>query len=395
MTDPLLRWREEFPILAHTVYMISNSLGAMPRGVYDKLREYAETWARRGVRAWAEGWWELPVTVGNQIAGIIGADPGTVSMHQNVTLASAVILSCLDFQGRRNKVVMTAMDFPSVLYLHQKFLPPQARLVIVPSEDGIGISSEKLLEAIDEETRLVATSHVLFKTAYIQDVQAIVARAHAVGALVAIDGYQAVGTLPVDVKALGVDFYVGGCVKWLCGGAGGGYLYVRPDLAAQLEPRLTGWMAHPRAFAFETEMAYRTDGFRFLNGTPSVPALYAVQPGLAIIAQVGVEAIRAKSVRQTTRLIELAQERGFRVSASSDAARRGGTVAIDVPYGYEVSRELIRREFLVDYRPQAGIRISPHFYSTDEEIELTIRGIDEILRTKAYERHIGERGYVT
>ncbi len=395
MTDPLLRWREEFPILSQTVYMISNSLGAMPRGVYDKLREYAETWATRGVRAWAEGWWELPVTVGNQIARIIGADPGSVSMHQNVTLASAVILSCLDFQGRRNKVVMTAMDFPSVLYLHQKFLPPQARLVIVPSEDGIGIPTEKLLEAIDEETRLVATSHVLFKTAYIQDVQAIVARAHAVGALVAIDGYQAVGTLPVDVKALGVDFYVGGCVKWLCGGAGGGYLYVRPDLAAQLEPRLTGWMAHPRAFAFETEMAYRTDGFRFLNGTPSVPALYAVQPGLAIIAQVGVEAIRAKSVRQTTRLIELAQERGFRVSASTDPARRGGTVAIDVPYGYEVSRELIRREFLVDYRPQAGIRISPHFYSTDEEIELTIREIDDILRTKAYERYIGDRGYVT
>lgn len=395
MTDPLLRWREEFPILSQTVYMISNSLGAMPRGVYDKMREYAETWATRGVRAWAEGWWELPVTVGNQIARIIGADPGTVSMHQNVTLASAVILSCLDFQGRRNKVVMTAMDFPSVLYLHQKFLPPQARLVIVPSEDGIGIPTEKLLAAIDEETRLVATSHVLFKTAYIQDVQAIVAHAHEVGALVAIDGYQAVGTLPVDVKALGVDFYVGGCVKWLCGGAGGGYLYVRPDLAAQLEPRLTGWMAHPRAFAFETEMAYRMDGFRFLNGTPSVPALYAVQPGLAIIAQVGVEAIRAKSVRQTTRLIELAQERGFRVSASADPARRGGTVAIDVPYGYEVSRELIRREFLVDYRPQAGIRISPHFYSSDEEIELTIREIDDILRTKAYERHIGERGYVT
>ncbi len=395
MTDPLLRWREEFPILSHTVYMISNSLGAMPRGVYDKMREYAETWATRGVRAWAEGWWELPVTVGNQIARIIGADPGTVSMHQNVTLASAIILSCLDFQGRRNKVVMTAMDFPSVLYLHQKFLPPQARLVVVPSEDGMGIPTEKLLEAIDEETRLVATSHVLFKTAYIQDVQAIVARAHEVGALVAIDGYQAVGTLPVDVKALGVDFYVGGCVKWLCGGAGGGYLYVRPDLAAQLEPRLTGWMAHPRAFAFETEMAYRTDGFRFLNGTPSVPALYAVQPGLAIIAQVGVEAIRAKSVRQTARLIELAQERGFGINASADPKRRGGTVAIDVPYGYEVSRELIRREFLVDYRPQAGIRISPHFYSSDEEIELTIREIDDILRTKAYERHIGDRSYVT
>jgi len=395
MDDPLLRWREEFPILSRTVYMISNSLGAMPRGVYAKMQEYAETWATRGVRAWAEGWWELPVTVGDKIGRIIGADPGTVSLHQNVTLASAIILSCLDFSGRRNKVVMTDMDFPSVLYLHQKFLPPEARLVIVRSEDGLGIPTEKLLAAIDEETRLVATSHVLFKTAYIQDAQAIVERAHAVGALVALDAYQSVGTVPVDVKALGVDFLVGGCVKWLCGGAGGGYLYVRPDLALQLEPHLTGWMAHQHAFDFHIEMAYRTDGFRFLNGTPGVPALYAVQPGLDIIAEVGVAAIRAKSVRQTARLLELAQERGYHVSASPDPERRGGTVAIDVPHGYEVSRELIRREFLVDYRPKAGIRVSPHFYSTDEELELTLREIDDILRTKAYERHEGERGYVT
>lgn len=395
MDDPLLRWREEFPILSRTVYMISNSLGAMPRGVYAKMQEYAETWATRGVRAWAEGWWELPVTVGNKIGRIIGADPGTVSMHQNVTLASAIVLSCLDFSGRRNKVVMTDMDFPSVLYLHQKSLPPEARLVIVRSEDGLGIPTEKLLAAIDEETRLVATSHVLFKTAYIQDAQAIVERAHAVGALVALDAYQSVGTVLVDVKALGVDFLVGGCVKWLCGGAGGGYLYIQPDLALQLEPRLTGWMAHQHAFDFNIEMDYRTDGFRFLNGTPGVPALYAVQPGLDIIAEVGVAAIRAKSVRQTARLLELAQERGYRVSASPDPERRGGTVAIDVPHGYEVSRELIRREFLVDYRPKAGIRVSPHFYSTDEELELTLREIDDILRTRAYERHAGERGYVT
>jgi kynureninase len=395
MDDPLLRWREEFPILSRTVYMISNSLGAMPRAVYDKVHEYAEAWATRGVRAWAEGWWELPVTVGDQVGRIIGAETGAVTMHQNVTLGSAIILSALDFSGRRNKVVMTDMDFHSVLYLHQKFLPRDARLVIVESEDGISVPLEKLLVAIDEETLLVATSHVLFKTAHIQDVAVIVARAHQVDALAAIDGYQAVGTVPVEVKALGVDFYLGGCVKWLCGGPGGGYLYVRPNLAAQLAPRITGWMAHPHPFAFETEMEYADGPFRFLNGTPAVPALHAVQPGLGIIAEVGVEAIRAKSIRQTARLIELAHERGFRVSASSDPERRGGTVAIDVPYGYEVSRELIRREFIVDYRPKAGIRVSPHFYSTDGEIELTIHEIDDILRTKAYERYIGDRSYAT
>jgi kynureninase len=393
-SDPLLRWREEFPILSHTVYLISHSLGAMPRGVYAKMQEYAETWATRGIRAWNEGWWELPVTVGDQVGRIIGADPGSVTMHQNVTLASAIILSCLDFTGKRNKVVMTDMDFPSVLYLHQKFLPPEARLVVVKSEDGLGVPLEKLLDAIDEDTLLAATSHVLFKTAYIQDAQAIVERAHAVGAWAALDAYQSVGTVPVDVKALGVDFFVGGCVKWLCGGAGGGYLYVRPDVAAQVAPRITGWMAHQHAFAFDTEMDYRTDAFRFLNGTPAVPSLHAVQPGLEIIAEIGVEAIRAKSMRQTARLIELAQERGYRINAPQDPARRGGAVAIDAPHGYEVSRELLRREFLIDYRP-TGIRVAPHFYTSDEELELIVREIDDILRTKAYERHMGEHSYVT
>lgn len=380
MNDPLLAWRPEFPILEKTVYMISNSMGAMPRGVYDKLHEYADVWARRGVRGWDEGWWALSQVVGDKIGRILGAPPGTVSMHQNVTIASAVILSALDFSGRRNKVVMTAMDFPSVIYLHQRFLPPEARLVLVPTEDGISIPLDRLLEAIDEETRLVATSLVLYKSAFIQDAVAIIRRAHAVGAYVALDVYQATGTVPFDVQALGVDFVVGGCHKWLCGGPGGGYLYVRPDLGARLEPRLTGWFAHARPFQFELEHDYQAPAYRFLNGTLPLPALYAVQPGLDIVHQIGVEAIRAKSMRQTARLIELAEGRGWKVTAPRNPAQRGGTVAIDVPDGYTVSEKLVRRNFMVDYRPGAGIRVSPHFYNSDDELELTVREIEKILR---------------
>lgn len=376
--DPLLVWRQEFPILQDSVYMISNSLGAMPRAVGQKLQEYAETWASRGVAAWDDVWWELNLEVGDMVGRIIGAPPGSVSMHQNVTLGSAVVLSCLDFQPPRNKIVMTRMDFPSVVYLHQRF-PQGARLELVPSQDGIGVPTERLLEAIDEETALVATSHVLFKSAYVQDARAIVSRAHEVGAYVALDVYQSAGTVPLDVAGLQVDFALGGCHKWLCGGAGGGYLYVRPDLAS-LEPRLTGWFAHRRPFDFEREQDYRQGAWRFLNGTTALPALYAVQPGLEIIGRIGVDAIRQKSLRQTSRLIELAEARGWTVKAPRHPQRRGGTVAIDVPGGKEVADELVRRRFMVDFRPEAGIRVSPHFYSTDEELEAVIQEMAEVVR---------------
>ncbi len=384
--DPLLAWRKEFPIVDETVYLISNSLGAMPRAVYDKVHEYADIWATRGVRAWEEGWWEMPVVVGDLVGRIIGADPGTVTMHQNVTLAEAIVLSCFDFDGRRDKVVSTDMNFPSVLYLYQQMLPAQARLELVRTENDVSIPLEKLLAAIDEETLLVPISHVLFRSAYLQNAAAIIERAHQVGAYVVLDAYQSVGTVPVDVKALDVDFLIGGCLKWLCGGPGGVFLYVRPDLARKLKPRLTGWMAHPHPFDFEVgPMVHSESPFRFLNGTPGVPCLYAVQPGLEIIHQIGAEAIREKSVRQTSRLIALADERGFRVTAPRNPDERGGTVAVDVPHGYAVCQELIRRQFLVDYRPQAGIRISPHFYTRDEELDLVMDEIQNILETRAYE----------
>jgi kynureninase len=385
--DHLLKWREEFLILSRTTYLISNSLGAMPRGVYDRMREYADAWATRGVRAWEEGWWEMAVRVGDRIGALVGAAPGDLSLHQNVTLTQAVIASCFDFRGPRNKVVMVDMEFPSILYFYQEQQSHGARVEIIPSEDGIHIPLEKLLAAIDEQTLLVPISYVLFRSSSILDARAIIERAQAVGAHVVLDLFQAAGTVPIDLRALGADFAVGGVLKWLCGGPGVGYLYVRPDLRKQFRPTLTGWLAHKRPFEFEVgPIDRREDAFRFLNGTPHIPALYACQPGLEIISQIGVESIREKSMRQTKRLIEGALERGWRVRTPMDPAERAGTVSVDCPHAREVTRELLARDVLVDFRPQAGIRLSPHFYNRDDEIDAALEHIQEILETRAWER---------
>lgn len=388
--DELLAYRKEFPILARTVYMISHSLGAMPRGVYDRLQEYADAWATRGIRAWAEGWWEMPITTGDKIARIIGAEPGSVAMHQNVSVCQSIILSCFDLRQKRNKIVYEALNFPSVMYVYVAHAKTAgARVVEVPSDDGITVETERLLAAIDEETLLVPISHVLFKSGYIQDAKAVIDKAHAVGAYVVLDVYQSAGTVPFNVKDLGVDFVVGGSVKWLCGGPGAGYLYVHPALRTTLEPQVTGWMAHRAPFAFEPgEIDYAADIHRFLHGSPAIPALYATESGYDIINEIGVERIRAKSVRQTSRLIELADAQGWPVNSPRDAANRGGMVVVDVPYAAAIVQELARREVLVDFRPGAGIRIAPHFYTKDEELDVTIGEIKTILDTKAYEQHL-------
>jgi kynureninase len=376
----LIEWRKRFPIVERTVYMISNSLGAMPARAREDLEEYADTWAARGIRAWEEGWWEMPVSSGDRIGRIIGAAPGEVVMQPNVSISQSIVVSCFDWSAKRNKIVTEDLNFPSNLYIYHQLERTGARVIRVPCEDGITVPLDRLLAAIDEETQLVSVSHVIFRSSFVQDLAAITRRAHEAGALVIADLYHSAGTLPVDVRALELDFATGGSVKWLCGGPGAGYLYVRRDLLPRLEPRLTGWLAHQSPFAFEAgAIEYAGDAFRFLNGTPAIPALYAARAGHEIIQEIGVEKIRAKSVRQTTRLIELADEAGFRVNTPRDPCRRGGTVTVDVPRGQEVARELARREFLVDYRPGAGIRIAPHFYSKDEELDLTIREIRKIL----------------
>lgn len=387
--DELLKWRAEFPILERTTYLISNSLGAMPRAVYGRMRDYAEAWDTRGVRAWEEAWWDLAAKVGDEIGGLLGADPGDVSLHQNVTLTQAVIASCFDLSGPRNKIVMVDMEFPSILYFYQEQQRRGARVEIVKSEDGIRVPLEKLLAAIDERTLLVPISYVLFRSACIQDARAIVERAHHVGAHVILDCFQAVGTVPLNVRELGTDFAVGGVLKWLCGGPGVAYLYVRSDLRTKLQPALTGWIAHKRPLNFETGPIDRSEGaYRFMNGTPHVPALYACRPGIEIIKQAGIGHTRAKSLRQTQLIIEGAQARGWRVNTPLEAAERGGTVSVDCPHAAEVTRELLARDVLVDYRPQAGIRLSPHFYNRDEEIDFALAQIEEILATRAWERHM-------
>jgi kynureninase len=389
MMDELLEWRKEFPILDNTVYMISHSLGAMPRRTRDRLQEYADMWATRGIRAWEEGWWMMPATVGDLVGTIIGAGKGDVVMHQNVSICQSIITSCFDFsESRRNKIVSEGLNFPSNLYIYHALGQTGARLVTVPSDDGITVPLDRMLEAIDDETLLVSVSHVIFRSSYIQDIKAITDRAHEVGAMVVADIYQSAGTVPLNVREVGLDFATGGSVKWLCGGPGAGYLYVRRDLWPQLEPRLTGWLAHKNPFAFEVgPNEYADDIYRFLNGSPNVPGMYAAMSGYEIVNEVGVEKIREKSIRQTGRLIEMAEEAGFRVNSPKSSDERGGTVVIDVPHGPLVTAELLRRDFLVDYRPGAGIRVAPHFYSKDEELDLTIREIKKILETKAYEQH--------
>lgn len=386
--DELLKWREEFPSLEKTVYFISHSLGAMPRRTRDRLNEYADMWDTRSIRAWDEGWWDMPRSVGNLVGRIIGADEGSVVMHQNVSICQSLILSCLDFSGKRNKIVSESMNFSSNLYIYHAMEKQGARFVTVPSEDGISIPLNKMLEAIDEETLLVSVSHVLFRSSFIQDLQALTRRAHEVGALIVADVYQAAGTVPLNVKELNLDFATGGSVKWLCGGPGAGYLYVRPDLWQTLEPRNTGWLAHKHPFDFVVGPTYYADDiYRFLNGSPNVPGMYAAMSGYEIIYEAGVEKIRAKSIRQTTKLIELADEAGFKINCPRNSEVRGGTVVVDVPNGYEVTKELLRRDYLVDFRPGAGIRMAPHFYTKDEELELIVREIKKILDTGSYDSH--------
>jgi kynureninase len=373
-------YRGRFPILAETTYLINHSLAAMPAAAEDRLAEYARMWSTRGIRSWGEGWWDMPLTVGDQVGRIIGARPGTTCMHQNVTVAVAVVLSCFRLEPPRNRIVYLEGEFPSVRYLLQA--QPGAEIEVVPDLDA-------LLEAIDERTLLVPLSHVLFKTAELQDVEAVQRRADEVGAHVLLDAYQSAGAVPVEVEQSGVAFATGGSVKWLCGGPGAGWLYVRPDLIDELEPAFVGWQGHARPFAFEPELEYADGIARFLTGTPNVPALYAATAGYDVIEEVGVEAIRRRSLGLTDLLIRLADEAEFEVTSQRDQARRGASVTIRVP-GFEgVHKELAERQILCDFRPDVGLRLGPHFFNSEDELEHAIAAIGEILASGAHERHLG------
>lgn len=387
--DALLAYRERFPILADTTYLINNSLGAMPAAVADRMQDYASIWAERGVRAWAEEWWSMPVAVGDLVAPLLGARPGTISMHTNVSTATAIFFSCLRPTPGRTKIVTTELQFPSIQYVMEGWAKDHDAVVhVVPAPDGLGCDQQQLLEAIDDTTLAVSISHAEFKSAYLNDAPAVAARCREKGALLLLDTFQSAGVVSVEVERWGVDACVGGCLKWLCGGPGNVYLYVDPDLAPKLEPRVTGWMAHPAPFAFEpAPMRWRTDAYRFLTGTPQIPCLYAAAPGLDIHNEIGIPEIRGKSMLMTALLYDEARARGWGVTAPEDPIVRGGTVAVDAPHGELVAKELNARDIVVDYRPGAGIRIAPHFYNTEDECRFALDQIAEILETKAYAKH--------
>jgi kynureninase len=301
-------------------------------------------------------------------------------MHQNVTVAQGIIASCHTFSPPRNRIVMSELEFPSNMYLFEGFRRYGAEIDYVKADDGVRAPLEPFLEAIDERTLLVIVSYVLFRSSFVQNVAPIVERAHRVGARVVLDTYQAAGAIPLAIGDLEADFAVGGSVKWLCGGPGAGYLYVRPDLARAVEPALVGWAAHDEPFQFETgAIRYADAPERFQSGTPNVPALYAARAGYRIVHEVGVAAIREKSLRLTRRLIAGAQQRGYRVNTPLEDRERGGTVTVDAPGGAATADALIKRNVVVDYRPGAGIRIAPHFYNTEEEIDRALAALDEIV----------------
>ncbi len=388
--DPDL-WRDRFPILADTNYLVSHSLGAMPATVYDKLREFADQWAERGVRAWSEGWWDAPVDVGNVLGRLMNAPKDSVVMHQNVSVIQSIVASALDFSGKRNKVVYTDQNFPTNMYVWEGCRRHGARIEMVPT-DGITVDTARLLEAIDEETLIVPISHVCFKSHFLQDAKAICKRAKEMGALVMMDTYQSLGTVPLDVQDLGVDMVCGGSVKWLCGGPGAGYLYVRPDLVERLQPKITGWAAHSAPFAFETGPQRYVSGIRrMLHGSPSVASFLQATAGYEIVLEVGVHAIREHSLAMTQALWANLEERGFTINSPPDASRRGGTLTVGLganENGPAFVKALEARGILVDHRPGAGIRVSPHFYNLEEELEEFAEALSELRATHKWREHV-------
>lgn len=370
MNDDLLEWRAQFSALEDCVHLISHSLGCIPDRAVDDLSEYIGLWGVRSITAWDEWFPELDRAAA-RIERLLSAPPGTVTMHTNVSTVQSVLASCFEYTPARNKIVYSSLNFPTVSYIWQAEQRRGATVHIVESHDGIGVDTEAMCEAIDEHTVAVPISHVIFSSAYLQDAKKICQKARSVGAHVILDCYQSVGIIPVDIVEIGASFACGGSLKYLCGGPGAGYLYAREDLIGTFAPRVTGWLGNESPFAFTMpEQVYADSIHRYLGGTPAIAALYQARAGAEIIGQIGVSAIREKSLRQTRHIIDQIDELGFALRSPREPERRGGSVVFDFVGAADVARELNRRRFFCDYRPKAGIRIAPHFYTRDEELGL-------------------------
>lgn len=376
----LLKTRDQFPTLEKSVHLISHSLGAMPKKARELTTSFLDTWENDSIEAWSHHWLPQMKVLGDTIARVLGVDAGTVTMNQNVSTVQAVLASCFDWSQKRNKIVYSELEFSTVHYVWNAQKRRGARVNILKSDDGMTVPLERLYAAIDEETLIVPMSHVLFRSSTLQDLKAIIKRAHEVGAYVLADCYQSAVITPLQLKEWNVDFACGGSVKWACGGPGAAYLYVRPDLLPSLKPIDTGWFGHAEPFAFDMgEMRYASDMWRMVGGTPAIPALFSALAGWQLVADLPQEALRKKSLRQTALLRELAEKRGFKINTPREDAQRGGTICFDFAGSENVAKELNHRRYYCDWRPGCGIRASPHFYTTDEEV---VRFVDEVDRIR-------------
>ena len=378
VADSLLEYRKSFPALEECVHFISHSLGCVPAKAKDDLCEFFELWRTKSITAWND-WLPEVDRAAERIEKIISAQRGTVTMNQNVSSVTSILASCFDYTPERNKIVYEALQFPTVSYIWQAEQRRGAECVLVPSQDGTTIDVDAMCAAIDETTLLVPISHVVFSSAFIQDARKICDRARQVGAHVILDCYQSVGALPIDVVDLGVAFACGGSVKYLCGGPGAAWLYVRKDLIEKYAPRVTGWFGNESPFAFTMpDQSYAESIWRFMGGTPAVAALYQARAGHTIIAEIGVRRIRDKSLVMTQTCIDWVDELGFKLNSPRAPELRGGSVVFDFASAADVCRELNRRKFFCDHRPGVGIRIAPHFYTRPEEIDLFFAEVKKI-----------------
>ncbi|MBA3556340.1 MAG: aminotransferase class V-fold PLP-dependent enzyme, partial [Gemmatimonadales bacterium] len=367
---PSRDYRAEFPIFRESIYLNSCSLGALSARSRVRVNQCLDLWESRGAAAWYDVWWAALAELRSRYGRIIGAPEGTVALHPNISTALAAVAESLDYR-RRRKVVVSSLDFPTVAY-QWLAKPGQVDVEVVESSDGISVPLEAFERAVDDRTALVATSHVYFTSGAIADVRGLAEIAHRRGALLLVDGYQAAGQLPVDVRALDVDFYCAGGLKWLLGGSGVAFLYARAELLPDLAPRATGWFAHREQFRFDPrELVLHDDARRLEAGTPPILPVYAQLGGLDVIEELGVEDIRRRTMALTDDLIDAARAAGLRPKVAADPDARSAIVMLPSSNPAGDVRRLAAARIVTDARP-GHVRISPYFYNVADDARAAI-----------------------
>jgi kynureninase len=377
----LAAYREEFPILQRKTYLNSCSLGALSQRSMRGMAQFLEMWNEWGAHAWYEIWLGEIAKAREKFAKIIGAQLHEVAIAPSVSVALSSIATALDYSERQN-VVMAAMDFPTLAYqwLVKQRLGVECRFVESP--DGIHTPPELFERQVDDKTALVATSRVFYTSGYIQDVRAVADIAHKHGAYLLIDDYQGTGQIPINVNVLDIDFLVTGTLKWLMGGPGLAFVYIREGLLSSLQPTISGWFGHRDQFQFKTrEFEFRPEATRVEMGTPAVPTIYTANGGLDIVQEISVESICERSRYLTNDLIARAREHGWNVRAPQEPERRSSIVMLEIENPEEVVKDLVVRDIITDLRPGL-LRISPYFYNTIEENAIVIDAVAEVLASR-------------